>query len=116
MLRSIPELMDEVRAELRCITASEAMRELADEGGVVIDVREAAEVAAKPAPASQPISRGVLEMVVSAQYPNPDHAIYLHCASGVRAALAAEQLKRLGYKSVSVITCPIDEVCGCQAD
>ena len=29
----------------------------------------------------------------------------LHCATGGRAILAAEQLKRLGYKHVSVIAC-----------
>ena len=37
--------------------------------------------------------------------------IYLHCASGGRAALAAEQLQRIGYKNVKAISCGHDEVC-----
>jgi rhodanese-related sulfurtransferase len=33
--------------------------------------------------------------------------IYLHCASGARAKLSAEQLIKMGYENVSVITCSL---------
>jgi len=111
MLRPIPELVSEARQELRCLSAEEAFAEQSDNNGIVIDVREAAEVAEKPAPNSVHIPRGVLEMKLSASHPDPSQTIYIHCASGARATLAAEQLKRLGYQNVTVITCAIDAVC-----
>ena len=114
MLRTVPELLAEVRAELRLLDAQAAMLEVANNSGTVIDVREPAEVQAKPAPASMNIPRGVLEMLVTEKITDADHPIYIHCASGARATLAAEQLERIGYKSVTVISCPIDSVCEAQ--
>lgn len=90
------------------------MLEAATNNGTVIDVREPEEVQAKPASASINIPRGVLEMLVTEKIRDADHPIYIHCASGARALLAAEQLERIGYKSVSVISCPIDSVCEAQ--
>ena len=114
MLRTVPELIAEVRADLRLLDAQTAMLEVADNNGTVIDVREPQEVLEKPANASVNFPRGVLEMMVTEKIQDADHPIYLHCASGARAALAAEQLKRIGYKSVTAISCPIDSVCEAQ--
>jgi len=44
-------------------------------------------------------------------YKNENLAIFIHCASGARAILAAEQLERIGYKNVWAITCTLEEVC-----
>jgi rhodanese-related sulfurtransferase len=41
---------------------------------------------------------------------DPQRAIYLHCASSLRATLAAEQLARMGYTNVNVISCNMEEV------
>ena len=41
---------------------------------------------------------------------DPERHIYLHCASSLRASLAAEQLARMGYTNVNVITCRMEEV------
>lgn len=40
--------------------------------------------------------------------------IFVHCASGGRATLAAEQLQRMGYKNVKAISNSHDEVCQAQ--
>ncbi|MFT6208807.1 MAG: rhodanese-related sulfurtransferase, partial [Colwellia sp.] len=40
--------------------------------------------------------------------------IYLHCATGGLASLAAEQLSRLGYKDVWAIVCQHSDVCSAQ--
>lgn len=114
MLRTVPELLAEVRAELRLLDAQAAMLEVADNNGTVIDVREPAEVLEKPAASSVNIPRGILEMLVTEKIKDADHPIYIHCASGARATLAAEQLERIGYKSVTVISCAIDSVCEAQ--
>jgi len=44
-------------------------------------------------------------------HPNEDLAIFIHCATGARATFAAEQLHRVGYTNVWVITSMLDDVC-----
>ena len=43
-------------------------------------------------------------------YPDENLAIFIHCATGARATFAAEQLTRVGYKNVWVVTCVLDEI------
>ena len=73
-------------------------------------MRESAEHLSAPAIGAINIPRGVLEMKILEIVKDPERPIYLHCASSLRATLAAEQLARIGYTKVSVITCKIDEV------
>ena len=111
MLKTIPSLVREIRQNLRCVTAAQATVEIGTNGGVLIDVREPGEVAQKAAPNSINFPRGVLEMNMLQHHPHPDVNIYIHCATGARATLAAEQLQRLGYRRVAVVTCDLDSVC-----
>jgi phage shock protein E len=115
MLKTVPELLTEARKNLRLLDAVAAMAECTDKGGTVIDVREPGEAQAKPAAESLNIPRGVLEMMALEKFQDANHSIYLHCASGARATLAAEQLARLGYADVTVISCGIDAVCEAQS-
>ena len=110
MLLTIPELIADVRANLRCLDAQSAMAEMLATGGTAIDVRESGELSGSPAPRSINIPRGVLEMNIMEVAAEADHPLYLHCATGGRATLAAEQLERLGYSNVTVITCVVERV------
>ncbi len=110
MLTTLPELITRARATLRCLDAETAVNELQATHGTMIDVREPIELEASPAPQSINIPRGILEMKVMDLIPDAAHPIYVHCATGGRATLAAEQLERLGYTRVTVITCPVDAV------
>ncbi len=110
MLTTIQQLVQRIRPELRCITADIAMIEVKQNNGVVIDVREPAEVAQAPTMQSINIPRGILEMEVLSRYPNADTPIYIHCATGARATLATEQLRRIGYGRVCVITSELQAV------
>ena len=110
-LKTIPELIAEIRPNMRCISATEARKELKENHGLLIDVREPGEVAEHPTPNSINIPRGVIEMRISEQHPDPQTPIYIHCATGARATLAAEQLKRLGYQKVTIITCDLESIC-----
>ena len=110
MLRNLQEILEEARDNLRCISAVTAIAEAKENKGVLIDVREPVEAQAKSVVASINIPRGVLEMKISDLASSAEHPIYLHCASGGRAVLAAEQLARMGYSNISVITCPIDTI------
>jgi rhodanese-related sulfurtransferase len=110
MLKTVPDLVAEARTHLRCVDAATAMEEIRANGGTIVDVRELVEVNNLTAPRSVHIPRGILEMKVGEAIPDEDHPIYLHCATGGRATLAAAQLVKMGYTKVSVVTCPIGTV------
>ena len=115
MLMTVPELLAKVKTELRLLDAASALPECERKGGVLIDVREPSEVQAKSSNGAANIPRGVVEMMVLEKFKDPTQPIYIHCASGARAALAAEQLQRLGYSDVTAITCGIDTICEAQS-
>lgn len=110
MLRTVPEIVAEARLNLRCVDSVTAIAEIDQNHGSIMDVREVVEVEHLNAPHSINIPRGVLEMKIGEVIADENHPIYLHCATGGRATLAAEQLVKMGYRNVSVITCPIDKV------
>ena len=110
MLKTVPELVAEARAELRCVDAAKAHDEMKENDGTIIDVRELVEVNNLAAPRSVHIPRGILEMKIAEVIPDENHPIYLHCATGGRATLAAQQLQNMGYTRVSVVTCPINTI------
>ena len=111
MLKTIPELISEVAGSVRTVDAETALRESREKNGIIIDIRESAEVDIKTAKGTYHVPRGVLEMKLPELCPDHERPIYLHCASGGRARLAVEQLERLGYLNVTAISCGIDEIC-----
>ena len=113
MLTTIPELIQSIRPTIRTISAADAKVERAQNNGLLVDVREPEEFAQSNAQSSINVPRGLLEMKMSMMYPDENTPIYIHCATGARATLAAEQLKRIGYQNVSAITCELAAVCAC---
>lgn len=113
MLKTVPDLIKDVKQNVRCIDAQTAISEISQNNGLLIDVREPAEYIATPANGAINIPRGLLEMKMMELEKDPKRAIYLHCATSARAALGAEQLNRVGYENVSVITCKLDEIQHC---
>lgn len=107
MLKTIPDLVATIKPSTRIITAEIAAQEISTNRGLLIDVREPAECAQIVAPNSINIPRGLLEMKMLDLEKDAKRPIYLHCASGVRAIFAAEQLARVGYENVTVISCPM---------
>ena len=89
------------------ISAAEAQRLIHEEDGLLVDVRDAPELAdtGKLAGAAN-VSRGMLEFRADSATPyhNPefrtDRPIVLYCASGGRSALAGQALQGLGYGKV----------------
>ncbi|MFT7688976.1 MAG: phage shock protein E [Candidatus Azotimanducaceae bacterium] len=107
MLISLPELVASACKNIKQLDAKAAYTE-GRASGIFVDVREPAETAAKNIPGSINIPRGVLEIKIGDLTTDPDAEIYVHCATGGRAALAAEQLQRIGYKNVTAISCALD--------
>jgi len=110
MLLDIKTRIENIDVNLRTVTAQQAASECRSNNGTLIDVREAAEVANQPVPSALHIPRGVLEMKALEQFKDASTPLYIHCASGVRAKLAAEQLIKMGYDNVSVVTCPVTTI------
>ena len=111
MLKTIQEVMAQARPSLNTISAAEAAIKCKAENGIIIDVREPSEFAEKSASNTINIPRGLLEMKMLQMHPAENLAIFLHCATSVRATFAAEQLKRVGYTNVWVIIGTLDEIC-----
>lgn len=89
----------ELRKRIHEITPTEALA-LQQEGGVLVDVREADEVAqGSPAGALQ-LTRGFLELRIESTITDFDRPIVTMCAGGMRSLFAAESLSQLGYTHV----------------
>ena len=84
------------------------VRENADAGTLLIDIREPAEFARGHIPGAIPLPRGLLECEILAviQKRRPDVApedceIVLYCGTGGRSALGAKSLDDMGFRNVS---------------
>jgi molybdopterin/thiamine biosynthesis adenylyltransferase len=97
---SYRELLQRVKAEIEEIGA-EVARRRADDGAVVIDVRERDEWEEGHIPRALHIPRGFLESRVETAVPDRTRPVVLYCASGNRSAFAAKALEELGYENVA---------------
>jgi rhodanese-related sulfurtransferase len=105
MAKTLKDMMAEANAAVPRITPAEAAA-LVEEGALVVDVRDAPEVAAGMVPGAVNVSRGLLEFKADPSSPSRDPAfdterpVILYCASGGRSALGGKVLKDLGYSRV----------------
>ncbi len=100
------EQVSAARAEIENLSADVVAAEI-ENGAVLVDLREADEVAAGMIPSAIHIPRGMLEFRADPTSPyhddrlDPSKRVMVHCASGGRSALAAKTLKDMGYESVA---------------
>jgi rhodanese-related sulfurtransferase len=83
-------------------------------GAALIDVREEIEFVAGHVPGTTNVSRGRLEFRIwkALGYPNQvdmNRKIYVQCASGGRATLAAKQLRDIGFTNVTAVVMDLAE-------
>jgi rhodanese-related sulfurtransferase len=88
-------LADQARRRIEEISPHELAR--AKPLPVIIDVRESEEFADGFVARAQHLSRGVLEQKIANVVPDFSTPIVLYCDRGERAALAAENLLKMGY-------------------
>jgi len=110
MLINIETLLGKIKPTFTKLSAAQGLSECAEKRGILIDLREPQESADAPVKDAINIPRGILEMSMLKRFPDPELPIYLHCASGVRAVLSAEQLTRIGYKNITVLACNVTEL------
>jgi rhodanese-related sulfurtransferase len=66
-----------------------------------IDVREDNEFVVDHAAGAQHLGRGILERDIETVIPEKQAEIVLYCGGGYRSALAADNLRRMGYSNVT---------------
>lgn len=97
------ELVAEAKTQITEIDLPTAQAALS--GALLLDVREPAEFEAGRLPGATNIPRGVLEFKIGdhPQLSKKDADILIYCKTSGRAALAALNLKRIGYTNVRSI-------------
>ncbi len=107
MATTVKQMLEAANAAVPKITPAEAKEMIAKGNTLVVDIRDAPEVAASGKIASAVhVSRGMLEFRADPELPSHDEnftkdkAVILYCGSGGRAALAGKMLKDLGYEKV----------------
>jgi rhodanese-related sulfurtransferase len=107
MTTSLKQMMEIANAVVPKITPAQAQAIMAKGNTLMVDVRDAPELAnsGKVAGAVH-VSRGMLEFRAdpeSSYYDKsfvPEKTLILYCASGLRATLAGKVLKDMGYREV----------------
>ena len=104
MSTSSAELLRQIKSQIEEIDPAE-VKELLDEGVVIVDVRGTEEAAAGHLPGAKLIPRGHLEQRIEGAVPDRSANVIVYCASGVRSAYAARTLRDdLGYENVKSMT------------
>ncbi len=103
MATSFRERYQEIRDEIREMGPEEVAELLESPDGddvVLIDVRERDEYEEGAIPGAKFIPRGFLDVKIEREVPRKDTTLVLHCAGGVRSAMAAHDLQQLDYENV----------------
>lgn len=107
MATSVKQMMEAANAAVPRVTPAEAKEMIARGDTLVVDVRDAAEVASSGKVAGAVhVSRGMLEFRADPESPAHDKAfdksktVIVYCASGGRSALSGKVLKDFGYANV----------------
>ena len=107
MPTTVKQLMEAANAAVPKITPAQAQEMIAKGDTLVVDVRDAAEVAASGKVAGAvAVSRGLLEFKADPESPThdknfaKDKTVIVYCASGGRSALSGKLLKDFGYDKV----------------
>ncbi len=104
MSPSSADLLRQVKSEIDEVDPSE-VKELLQEGAVIVDVRETEELSSGLLPGAKHVPRSYLETRIEGIVPDREAHVILYCASGNRSAYGARTLRDdLGYEHVQSMT------------
>jgi molybdopterin/thiamine biosynthesis adenylyltransferase/rhodanese-related sulfurtransferase len=92
----------ELKKAIPEVSPEEALA-LHKQGAVLLDVREADEIAAGSPKGALRLGRGFLELRIEDAVPETDRPVLVMCAGGARSMFAAETLHQLGYRNVKSV-------------
>ena len=91
-------LVNDAESRIRQIDIAEYRRMAASQQPhVLIDTREESEWAAGHASGAVHLGKGIIERDIESKVPQKDATLVLYCGGGFRSALAADNLKKMGY-------------------
>jgi len=95
------KIVDDAKSRVHETTVDEVKSRL-DRGDkfTLVDVREESEWQKDHLPGAVHISKGVIERDVEQKVPDLNTEMILYCGGGFRSALAADNLRKMGYKNV----------------
>ncbi len=91
-------IVDDAKSRIRQIDVQEYKTMVA--GAVphlLVDTREESEWAAGHAAGAIHLSKGIIERDIEARVPDKQTCLVLYCGGGFRSALAADNLRKMGY-------------------
>ena len=92
------DLVKDAKSRIREIDISEYQRmKQSGERHLLVDVREEGEWAAGHAAGSVHMGKGIIERDIEAKVPDKNTKLVLYCGGGFRSALAADNLRKMGY-------------------
>ena len=94
------KLVESVLPNVREVDVAETQRRTA-QGAILVDVREDREWEAGHARGAVHIGKGVIERDIEQKVPDAGAEIILYCGGGFRSALAADSLRKMGYRNVA---------------
>ena len=95
------KIVDDAKSRIQETTVDDVKQKL-DEGDKVtlVDVREESEFAKDHLPGAIHLGKGIIERDIEARVPDLNAPLVLYCGGGFRSALAADNLKKMGYTNV----------------
>ncbi len=93
------ELVNEAKSNIKECGVVRAQALVAN-GAVLIDVREDNEYEAAHAAGARHMGRGIIERDIVQTFPDKSTELVLYCGGGYRSALAADNLRKMGYTNV----------------
>jgi rhodanese-related sulfurtransferase len=92
------KIVEEARKNVRELTVDQ-VKERLDRGEklLLIDVREESEYAKDHLPGAVHLGKGIIERDIEEKVPDTATEMILYCGGGFRSALAADNLRRMGY-------------------
>ena len=82
------------------ISVADAKKQAEAGAAILIDVREEEDWKEGHAHGAKHLSRGVIELEIEDEIPDPTKPIICYCGGGSRSALVAESLQKMGYENV----------------
>lgn len=95
------EIVNDARKRVRELTVDDVKTKI-DRGEkfVLVDVREESEFAKDHLPGAVHLGKGIIERDIEERVPDFSAPMILYCGGGYRSALAADNLRKMGYTNV----------------
>lgn len=95
------KIVDDARSRVKECTVDDVKKRLdRGEKPTLIDVREESEYAKDHLPGAIHLGKGIIERDIEERVPNLGQELILYCGGGFRSALAADNLRKMGYTNV----------------